>query len=264
MAATSIWRLPLADRGVIHSILTSWLDVGGRRPGFLTGYRYKGDVRFGVYGGAFEGAVQTTVTEGDRNTSYLFERSLTERKQLGDTPLLPSLFGKVELSVSALEFGMFYQHRVGSPAQFEVNHYFTAGADVSGEVALPWGALRFLADVVTGESWYRSPGIDPGTNPTFISARVVAAHSFGGREDEAFYVEPYLSLGAFEPDIEVTSDMLREAALGVNVGLWRRARLTLEGQSIAADRNFPLTTSGFFGGADPDGLSVLLQAGVSY
>jgi hypothetical protein len=52
-----------------------------------------------------------------------------------------------------------------------------------------------------------------------------------------------------------------EAAVGVNAGLWRRARLTLQGEINRGQRNFPVS---YLGGAEPDRMGLLLQAGVAW
>jgi len=79
--------------------------------------------------------------------------------------------------------------------------------------------------------------------------------------DDAFYVEPYALGAALDPDADVTTDLLWEGVLGVNVGYWRRARLSLQGEINKGQRNFPTSV---FAGPPPDRLGVILQAGVAF
>jgi len=260
--STSVWNLPVAERGLVHDLLIDWLDVGGRRPGVLLGVRNLGDLRFGAYAGAFEGSVLEGVAPDDRDTGYLFDQSEEVRDALGST--LPSLFGRLEIEVGGVDIGASYEHRMGSPAPLDVDHYFTVAADAATEVRFDGGALRVLADVFAGESWYTDVGREPDAEPTFVSGRVIAAYRFGGLADTERYLEPYVQAGLFDPDLEVTEDHAMELSFGVNAGLWRRARLTLEVEHVTTQRNFPLGSSGYFYAADPDRTSVLAQAGASF
>ena len=87
------------------------------------------------------------------------------------------------------------------------------------------------------------------------------AYRFGGTEAETFYLEPFGLIGLLDPDIDVIDDLALEALVGINVGAWGRARLTLQGEMNRVRRNFP---AGYFLGRSPDHLAVLLQAGVAF
>jgi len=68
---------------------------------------------------------------------------------------------------------------------------------------------------------------------------VIAAFRFGGADKGEFYLEPYGSAGALDPDLRVSSDLAYEAALGLNVGFWKRGRLTFQGDMQRTLKNFP-------------------------
>ena len=67
--------------------------------------------------------------------------------------------------------------------------------------------------------------------------------------------------GLLDPDKEVSQDLLSEEVLGVNVGLWKVARVGLEAELQRVERNFPQT---YYLGDDPDRVALVLQAGAQY
>lgn len=249
----SSWTLPTVGRGFVHELLTDWLDVGGRRPGVLVGYRAKGGVRPRLSLGAFQGSVLEDLDAQGRDTALLSEVELAAQ----------SLVARAQLElVDGLELGAFYEHRVGSPAVGATDQYATAGLDVTLDHVMTHGGVRFWIDGVVGESFYehRDKPVG-GDDPLFFAARGLLGVRWGGTLEDAFYVEPFALAGVLDPDLDVTADFAWEVAAGVNVGLWKRARLTLQGESQRASRNFP---TAFFLGQDPDRLALLLQAGVAF
>jgi hypothetical protein len=93
------------------------------------------------------------------------------------------------------------------------------------------------------------------------AARALVGYRFGGLALGDPYVEPFGHFALLDPDTEVVSDFVTEAALGVNAGFWDRARVTLQGEMVAGQRNLP---SGFLDHRKPDQLSLLLQAGARF
>jgi hypothetical protein len=111
-----------------------------------------------------------------------------------------------------------------------------------------------------GASWYEHEDkLTDSDDAIVLGGRFIAAHRFGGREREEFYIEPYGLFGLLDPDLEVKADFVWETAVGVNVGLWQRARVSLQAEVNEADRNFP---DSYFGGREPDRIGLVLQAGV--
>ncbi|HYO95486.1 MAG TPA: hypothetical protein VER33_13285, partial [Polyangiaceae bacterium] len=248
----SSWTLPTVGRGFVHELLTDWLDVGGRRPGVLVGYRAKGGVRPRLSLGAFQGSVLEDLDAQGRDTALLSEVELAAQ----------SLVARAQLEVAnGLEVGAFYEHRIGSPAIGATDQYATAGLDITLDHVLTNGGVRFWVDGVVGESFYEHRDKPPGDDPLFFAGRALLGVRWGGTVEDAFYVEPFALAGVLDPDLDVTADFAWEVAAGVNVGLWKRARLTLQGEAKRASRNFP---TAFFLGQDPDRFALLLQAGVAF
>jgi hypothetical protein len=89
----------------------------------------------------------------------------------------------------------------------------------------------------------------------------VSAVRFGGQHKRDYYVEPYGMLGLLDPDDQVSADFASEEVVGVNVGLWKLARVGIEAELEHVERNFPQT---YYLGDDPDRIAVVLQAGMQF
>ncbi|HEY3495324.1 MAG TPA: hypothetical protein VGK73_11585, partial [Polyangiaceae bacterium] len=138
----------------------------------------------------------------------------------------------------------------------------TFGADAVLDTRVLGRGLRVWVEGMAGGSWYehtRKPSDDK--NAVFSAGRLVVAPRIGGLAKRAAYFEPYGMLGVFDPDTEVTDDLVFEESLGMNAGFWRLARLGLEVQLSHFERNFPAS----YGlGKNPDRVAVLLQAGAEF
>jgi hypothetical protein len=173
-----------------------------------------------------------------------------------------SLVARAEVEVVGVDVGVYYEDRIGSPSFMQTYRYWTAGADVYYEHLFDNGGLRVWLDGISGASWYELASKPPdGKDAVFVAGRALVAYRFGGMTDEAFYVEPYALGSVLDPDAQVTTDFLWEGVLGVNVGYWKRARLTLQGEINKGQRNFP---EGYFVGPPPDRVGLILQAGVAF
>ncbi|HMJ51532.1 MAG TPA: hypothetical protein VK540_05630 [Polyangiaceae bacterium] len=252
--STSPWTLPLVRRGLLHDVLTDRMDYGGRRPGVIVGYR---DRTIGLHPrltlGAFQGSYMSDdPTPLERETDLL--NAMKFRSQ--------SLVARAEVELAGADVGVYYEDRIGSPVFLQTYRYWTAGADAYYDRVFDNGGLRVWIDGMAGTSWYEHASKRPdGKDAIFVAARALVAYRFGGTADEAFYVEPYALGAALDPDAQVTTDILWEGVLGVNVGYWKRARLSLQGEINKGQRNFP---AGYFVGPPPDRLGVILQAGVAF
>lgn len=253
----SPWDLPMAGRGFLHDLLVDYLDVAGRRPGVLVGYRGRGGIKPRLSVGAFQGSVlrNQSTEPGDRDVDLIEEQSLEAQ----------GLAARFDVDLGSVKVGAFYQHRVGSPYYPETKHYPTGGVDLLWDQTFDTGGVRVWADLIGGTSWYEyeDKPVDDD-DAVFLSGRVIAAYRFGGTEDEAFYVEPFALAGALEPDTEVDSDWAIEGVLGVNVGLWRRARVTIQGEINQGDAKFPNQTNGYLFGLSPDRKGITVQAGMAF
>ncbi|HKQ68766.1 MAG TPA: hypothetical protein VJT73_05470 [Polyangiaceae bacterium] len=250
--SASTWELPSVRHGLLHELLVERLDVGGRRPGAQIAWRGSGAVFPRLVLGAFQGSVLASETAAERDTDLIEARSLRAQ----------SFVARAEIDAPGVVVGTYYEDRVGSPTALHFEHYWTAGIDATLDEPIGSGVLRAWVDGIAGESWFElreKPRDDQ--NATFVALRALLAYRFGGLVDEAWYIEPY-GLGAvLDPDLGVTADAAWEAALGVNAGMWQRARLTLQGEVNKALRNFP---TGYFVGPGPDRMALLLQAGVGF
>ncbi len=248
----SPWALPLARRGLVHDLLADWLDVGGRRPGVAFGYRGKGSLKPRLTLGAFQGTTLEAQVPGERDVRLISATSLDAQ----------SLAARAELTALNVDFGAWYEHRVGGPVAGESAHYAAFGLDATYAQTFEHHGLRLWLDATAGESFYvheDKPGADK--EPVFLVTRALAAFRFGGTALGAAYLEPFGFVGLLDPDTEVVADFGIEAALGLNVGFWDRARLTLQGELNSGQRNFP---GGLLDYQEPDRLGLLVQAGARF
>jgi hypothetical protein len=261
-AMESLWDLPVARRGMLHELLDDWLDVGGRYPGVLFGARGRGGIKPSISVGAFQGRVlEEEIAPGDRNMDPVTIGGVGYESY--DSAQSYVARASIEL-FDALDLGVFYDHRLGSPDVGEIDHYPTAGLDAVLNTTFDGMGLRAWVDTMLGTSWYvHQDKAAEDEDVTFVAARACVGFRFGGMIPDEFYVEPYGLVAVLEPDTDVVSDFMVESALGVNVGFWDRARIGLQGELISLQRNFPTTPTGYFG-AVSDRMSVLLQGAVQF
>ena len=248
----SIWTLPLADRGLIHTALVKELQVAGRRPGFALEAHGRGKVKPSLTIGAFQGSVLTDDDPDKRKVELLSQQGLSSQ----------SFVARAELKIRDLVLGAEYENRLGTPALLVTKYYQTGGADLTLDTELGRAGLRVWLEGILGsswlENWYKPPD---GRDTLFVAGRLVTAVRLLGRHKGELYVEPYGMFGLLDPDNEVSQDLLSEEVLGVNVGLWKVARLGLEAEVQRVERNFPQT---YYLGDDPDRVALVLQAGAQF
>lgn len=249
----SPWTLPLVRRGLINELLTDWLDVAGRRPGVVVGFKCKCDLKPRLTLGAFQGTtLAEDVVPGDRDVA-LIEQAAVDAQ---------SYSARGEIKVAGVQLGLWYEHRVGSRVVGEFEHFPTFGLDASYDKTFASSGLRVWLDGGGGESFYvNADKPDTEKDPLFLVGRALVGYRFGGVVLGDPYVEPFGFFALLDPDTEVVSDFATEAALGVNAGYWDRARVTLQAEMVNGQRNFP---TGYLGNVNPDHLSVLLQAGARF
>jgi hypothetical protein len=254
MEATSPWVLPMVRRGLLNDVLTERMDYGGRRPGVIVGFR---DRSIGLHPRLTVGAFQGSYLANDPAPRERDTDLLNAMKFPGQ-----SFVARAEVEILGADVGAYYENRIGAPNTLYTYRYWTAGADIYYDHVFYNGGLRFWLEGMTGSSWYEHASKAPDNkDATFAAARALVAYRFGGTTDEAFYVEPYALGSGLDPDAQVTSDILWEGVVGVNVGYWRRARLSLQAEINKGQRNFP---AGFFVGPPPDRQALILQAGVAF
>jgi hypothetical protein len=247
----SPWTLPFVRRGFLHGLLVDELDNAWRRPGVMLRWRGADFLRPEISAGVFQGLV--VVSEGlERDKDLIVARSLSAQSLIGRAQIEPVL---------GVEIGAYYNHRVGTPGILRSARYWTAGADLVVDRTFASGGLRIWLDGIAGASWFEHPSkpID-GQDTTFVAGRSILAWRFGGVEAEQRYLEAYGTFGVLEPDVDVVADLAVEAAVGLNLGLWQRFRITAQGEIWRTGRNFP---PGYTLGVDPDRVAALVQLGVN-
>jgi len=248
----SIWDLPLADRGLLHTALVKELQVAGRRPGFALEVHGRGKVRPSLTVGGFQGSVLVDDDPDKRDVDLLYQQGMASQ----------SWVARAELKVHDFVFAAEYEDRLGTPALLVTKYYQTGGVDMTLDTELGRTGLRVWVEGLMGQSWlenwYKPPD---GRDATFLAGRLVSAVRFMARRKGDLYVEPYGMLGLLEPDTAVEHDFASEEVLGVNVGLWKIVRAGLELQIQHVERNFPQT---YYLGNNPDRMALLLQAGAQF
>jgi hypothetical protein len=243
--------LPTADRGFIHEILSDRLEIGGRRPGVVVSAGSETDLAARLTLGAFQGSYVDD--EATRDTELLSAQSVGAQ----------SMLARGKLAFDSVELGGYATYRVGTdgaPALGEEpDHFWAGGLDAKLDALVPGGGARLWLDGTVGKSWYSES--EQEGDPTFVSGRLIAAFRFGGADKGDFYLEPYGSAGALDPDLRVSSDLAWEAALGLNVGFWKRGRLTFQGDLQRTLKNFPTSYAlGFY----RDRRSLIAQVAVEF
>lgn len=247
----SAWTLPSPRRGFVNELLEGYLDVAGRRPGVQVKLRADGGIEPTLVLGVFQGSVVVDHVGDDRDTELLQEASLDAQ----------SWAARGQIELGKLDLGVFFEHRVGSPAPLRTEHYPVVGADAVFDEELGDVGLRLWLDGQVGESFYRHVDAIEDGDPWFLAARAIAAVRYGGTKDEMPYSEVFVAGGMLDPDLDVTADWARELSGGFNFGYWDRARLTLEGFISDTSRNFP---DGYFGGPQGETVGANVIAGVVF
>lgn len=252
MEVASPWTLPQVRRGLVHNLMTDWMDVAGRAPGVAFGYHDKSGLKPRLTLGVFQGSTLKSVLGADRDVRLIDHASLHAQ----------TYAARAEISPLGVALGAWYEQRVGSLSIGQFRHYATFGLDATVDRSFEHGGVRAWVDGGGGQSPYLhadKPGRD---RPAwFAFGRAQLAYRFGGVTQNDPYLEPFGFFAVMDPDTEVVSDMVTEAAVGLTAGLWDRARVTLQGELTNGQRNFP---NGFLGGQTPDHSSLLLQAGARF
>ncbi len=241
----SAWTLPMANRGVLHDLLLNRLAVAGRRPGAIAQVRGGGKLDPAVTIGAFQ------ASNPEMGGAYLKGESTDSQNtaiRISVTPGPVRLAGFVERRTAKI---------LGAIA-----HFWLFGGDMKLDLPFATHGLRVWAEGMAGSSWY-GPDFDRRYDATFATARAIVAWRHGGLSAGQVYVEPFVTLGALDADTGNPDDVVTEGFVGVNVGYWRRARLTL--QVELAQRPSGILSQLFAGDTTiTDHKAVVLQAGAAF
>jgi hypothetical protein len=241
----SSWVLPIARRGIIQDLLRSRMTLVSRRPGVLVSARGAGKLDPELSLSAFQGAAADDKGDLTLITGAVDAQNVVLRLAVTPSGQDLGIFG---VRTSTVQGGILY-------------HHYAAGADGLAEWTFGTQGLRLWAEALGGDARY-AMGLT-SYSAVYWTARAIVSWRWGGMEDGQHYVEPFVYLAAFDPDAKVGSDLVWEGFAGVNVGLWRQARLTLQLERAHAGRAVPFDL--FFGGrALHDHTAVVLQAGAAY
>jgi hypothetical protein len=250
----SPWTLPVVRRGIINDILLDQFQLSGRRPGAIAQWQGGGSLDPQVTLGAFQGSQWAT-----DEFEYVGERTF-----FGQSPM-----GRLSITPGGVELAAWGQMRVfpavTEPPQMDPWRFWAAGLDVTADHTFASGGLRYWIEAVTGSSWLDEAPQDD-TFTTFYAGRALLAFRLGGVNEGDRFFEPYVMVGAVEPDTNVDGDLIWEAKVGINVGHWRNTRLTLEYEMAEFGDNIPTFLHDPADGPTPfaDSKAVLLQAGAAF
>jgi hypothetical protein len=213
-------------------MLRDRLQVAGRQPGLMGTWRGGGSYAPRVYLGVFQGRGADDQLQGDSLKSAV----------------------RASLELGRAEVGAFFEHRDGEPVDgLGIERFWCAGADLTVSTQ----GLRAWIDLFVGSSWIDSIPQDD-EEPRFVMGRAIVAYRLGGEKAGQFYVEPFVSGGALDPDLDIRKDLIGEFGGGVNVGAWRRGRLQVELEWHEVQKNTPI----FF--AATDRIAFVTQIGAAF
>ncbi len=246
IALDSLWTLPIARRGLINSILVDQMQIAGRRPGATAQLRFGGllDPRFTA------GAFQSSVWDGKK--SFDLAKGASASTQ--------NLVVRADITPGPVDAGVSVEWRTFPDENGVFQRYWTASVDAK----LDWRGLRIWAEGFTGATFLVAPTTG-SVSSTFLAGRTIVAWRFGGADKGGFYLEPFAAFGVLDPDRENSADAIIEAVVGINIGQWQRARLTLQGEIVRAGDNIPKYFSTSTSRPTvSDGETVILQVGAAF
>lgn len=245
----SPWNLPLARRGWLHELLTDHLLLSGRRQGFQAQIIGGGSLDPTLTVAAFRPVAWGT-TAGD--------------PLINPAPEQQTVMGRLSVTPAGIELAAVGQRRVTFTDRRR--GFWAAGLESTGDLEFEQTGLRFWAEAHAGSSWLAYDPANIAANLRFLSGRALGAFRFGGLARGDLFLEPFASFGLLEPDADSIEDLYLEAMAGVNMGYWRRARLTLQFELGHAQRNFP--TVQYFAAFEREILyrhrAVLLMVGAAF
>ncbi len=212
---TSIWGLPMADRGLLDNVLVKRLQVAGRAVGAMV---------IAEWPSAWSAKLQVGVFQGTDDAGTPLAATASDR--FGQD-------GVARISVQpmhGLELGVAGSARVGElqVVPLAVSRGYAGEVDANLDVAAGPGVLRVWAEGIVGTSWLVSRFDPTRTRVTFAEGRGIAAYRLGGAAHGKRYGELYGVFGALDPDTAIRHDLISEATGGVTYGAWNAWRIQLE------------------------------------
>ncbi|XXF74881.1 porin [Myxococcaceae bacterium GXIMD 01537] len=208
--------LPLVRRGLLREVQTDVLGLSGRKPGAQVEWKCAGcthDVKLRA------GVWQTQ--DPDKKVAL--------SKGLG---LIPTVRGTWELGTFQLGASALLQ----PPGTISGSDRYSATGALDLQHFLPLGgsALRTWAEVLGG----RSAALGD-TEGLFLMGRALLGLRLGGGAPGDTYLEPFVMLSGFDPDLDRDDDRIWEGAAGLNVGQWERWRVQAQFEAREVDPSVP-------------------------
>ncbi|PTL84181.1 porin [Vitiosangium sp. GDMCC 1.1324] len=229
----STTRLPLVRRGLLRDVLSDALGLTGRRIGAQLEWKCTGCER----------ALKLRAGVWQMDDSG-------DKAPLADgLGLVPGFRGTWEV-LDSLELGV--------SAMADTRSTWTAGVDAKHSLPIGQGELRTWAEVLVGRN-----ALLVGAEGPLLTARALTAWRIGGGRKGALFLEPFLMLSLFDPDLQLPEDRLWEAAGGLNFGQRGRWRLQAQVESRRAEASVPASVQSLDNSLT-DRRAVLLQMEVSF
>lgn len=229
--------LPMADRGLLHTVLVNRLQVAGRSVGAMMSLALKhaGDARLdaGVFQAFDDAGNSLEVSARDRFGQDAVVRISAE-------------------PVHGVAVGASGQARVGAlniDVPLIIRRGYAGEVDATVEASTGPGTVRAWLEGMVGTSWI-SGRLMPcsgmkSCKAAFVEARSIAAYRLGGRARRDRYVELYGLAGAMDPDRDATNDRVLEVSGGLTYGAWDLWRVQAEAEAWRFGDNAPLGIAEF-------------------
>ena len=237
MTLASSWDLPIVRRGMLDQALSDRALIGGRSVGAHFGAELK---RVPLHPGAYLSVTQAEDASG------------------AAIPDAGKIAARVEAKAGFASFGVATEARqaIARP-EIGVGTWMAFEADAEIEREMAGFTWRGWLEATTAKTWIDTEPLD-GDDAWLVAAQLLLAARLDGKTSGREYVEAFAFFQLLEPDAGVTADIAWEVGGGLNVGMWKRARLQLQAERWAVDRNTP-TAYGLV-----EQTVVMLQAGVAF
>lgn len=242
---TSSWTLPTIGRGMVADVVADGLGASGRRSAMELRWKSKGPARPSVTLAIAQGVR----TAGGQQPGLVDEGGgLTVAARVGVEPCPSYQIAAVGAS-RVVNYGS------------DVARYWNAGLELEVDLADAGVGLRLWGDAMYGTSHLGAATLGDADRP-FAAAALTAGYRFGGADNGARYVEPYLGAGWFNPIADRKRDDTAEVVVGVAGGLWKRWRVQAQ---FAYQNAKALRPAGLLGTADVnDRQAVAIQLGSAF
>ncbi|HEY0707341.1 MAG TPA: hypothetical protein VGG33_11115 [Polyangia bacterium] len=221
----SPWTLPTAGRGVIQDRLEEHMLAIGRRPGFLVSAQA---------GGALDPELSLSAFQGAYLTGDAFDPDVETLDSGNDSQ---SLVARLAVTPAGQDVAVYAARVATLGLMNRPRHFFIGGFDATLDAPFGLTGARAWLEGMGGQTFYVEELVNRDT--TFLTARAIIAWRWGGAAEGAHYIEPFAFAGLLDPDLDRARDLIRELSIGLNLGLWQSARLTLQFETASGQDLLP-------------------------